>query len=305
MKTYIGIDLGGTNVRALLVDENGINLDLIKEPTNAEEGVEAVMARIIRMVRSLNYAGCGGIENVSGIGMGVPGPVDPHRGCMKMAQNLPGFEDYPIKDKLYQEFKLPVYLDNDANVAGLAEALLGAGKNYKSVYFVTCSTGIGGAYIFDGHVMTGAHGYAGEVGNMIINPKGIKHGIRNAGAAETEASGTALIRLANDFMSGEEIVDAGVIFKSAEQGDPIAVRLRADFINGYSTVLANIAHVIDPECIVLGGGVMKSEKYFYDDLVNAFNDKLYPGLRGNIALLKAELPHAGSVGAAILPKSME
>ena len=124
MKYYIGIDLGGTNVRTLLVDENGQSYSEVKDATEREKGPDAVTAKICRQIEAIDYTVCGGIENVEGIGIGVPGPVDVVKGVMIMASNLPGFENYPIAEKLSTKFNKPVFLDNDANVAGLAEAEL-------------------------------------------------------------------------------------------------------------------------------------------------------------------------------------
>ena len=163
MKYYIGIDLGGTNVRTLLVDEKGATYSEVKDNTERENGPDYVCAKIIRQIESLDTSVCGGLEGVSGIGIGVPGPVDTVNGTMIMATNLPGFENYPICDKLADRFNLPVFIDNDANVAGLAEALLGAGKNYPTCYYVTISTGIGGAFIVDGKLVSGGRGHAGRL----------------------------------------------------------------------------------------------------------------------------------------------
>ena len=149
MKYYIGIDLGGTNVRTLLVDENGESYSEVKGPTECQNGPDYVCDKIIKQIESLDTSVCGGLQGVEGIGIGAPGPVDTELGIMIMASNLPGFENYPICHKLKEKFGLPTFIDNDANVAGLAEAILGAGKDYKTNYFITCSTGVGGAFVVD------------------------------------------------------------------------------------------------------------------------------------------------------------
>ncbi|MBQ0041260.1 MAG: ROK family protein [Clostridiales bacterium] len=304
MKYYIGIDLGGTNVRTILVDEKGKIYSHIKEATHAEEGADAVMERIKNQIRNLDCDVCGGLAGVNGIGIGVPGPIDVKKGCMLMAQNLPGFEGYPICSTLRREFGLPVHINNDANVAGLAEAVLGAGKDYKSVYYITCSTGVGGGYILDRKVVSGGLGYAGEVGNIIIVPGGYKSGIRNPGSAEAEASGNALTRQGKAIL-GDAIDHAGDVFRLAEEGNEECARLRTNFIEGFSTLLANIAHTVDPECFVIGGGVMESADCFWEELVESFNNKLYPGMRNRIPLLPSEIEFCGAVGAAMLPMTME
>lgn len=303
MKYYIGIDLGGTNVRTLLVDEKGQSYSEVKDNTEREKGPDFVCSKIIRQIESLDYSVCGGIENVQGIGIGVPGPVDTVHGVMIMATNLPGFENYPICEKLSTRFNLPVFIDNDANVAGLAEALLGAGKGKPSCYYVTISTGIGGAFIVNGQLVSGGRGHAGEIGNIIVKNNGYKFGGLNPGAAEGEASGTAITRKGKELL-GEDVVNhAGDVFRLADEGNVVAQGLVDEVMSEWATMFANIAHTVDPHCFVIGGGVMKSKKYFYDRLVEQFNAKIHVGMRGYIPLLETELEDCGAIGAAMLPMS--
>ena len=303
MKYYIGIDLGGTNVRTLLVDEKGQSYSEVKDNTEREKGPDFVCSKIIRQIESLDYSVCGGIENVQGIGIGVPGPVDTVHGVMIMATNLPGFENYPLCEKLSTRFNLPVFIDNDANVAGLAEALLGAGKGKPSCYYVTISTGIGGAFIVNGQLVSGGRGHAGEIGNIIVKNNGYKFGGLNPGAAEGEASGTAITRKGKELL-GEDVVNhAGDVFRLADEGNVVAQGLVDEVISEWATMFANIAHTVDPHCFVIGGGVMKSKKYFYDRLVEQFNAKIHVGMRGYIPLLETELEDCGAIGAAMLPMS--
>ena len=303
MKYYIGIDLGGTNVRTLLVDEKGQSYSEVKDNTEREKGPDFVCSKIIRQIESLDYSVCGGIENVQGIGIGVPGPVDTVHGVMIMATNLPGFENYPICEKLSTRFNLPVFIDNDANVAGLAEALLGAGKGKPSCYYVTISTGIGGAFIVNGQLVSGGRGHAGEIGNIIVKNNGYKFGGLNQGAAEGEASGTAITRKGKELL-GEDVVNhAGDVFRLADEGNVVAQGIVDEVISEWATMFANIAHTVDPHCFVIGGGVMKSKKYFYDRLVEQFNAKIHVGMRGYIPLLETELEDCGAIGAAMLPMS--
>ena len=164
MKTYIGIDLGGTNVRIAKVSEDGEVLEQVKGPSYGQEGPEKVMANIKELLHSIpNW------QEASGIGVGVPGPVDTKAGAMMLSTNLPGFTGYPFAKELTEEFGIPTFLDNDANVAGLAEALVGAGKGLKTVFYVTISTGIGGVLVEDGKTVSGKHGFGGEIANIIID----------------------------------------------------------------------------------------------------------------------------------------
>ena len=303
MKYQIGIDLGGTNVRTLLVGEKGATYSEVKDNTERENGPDYVCAKIIRQIESLDTSVCGGLEGVSGIGIGVPGPVDTVNGTMIMATNLPGFENYPICDKLADRFNLPVFIDNDANVAGLAEALLGAGKNYPTCYYVTISTGIGGAFIVDGKLVSGGRGHAGEIGNIIVKNNGYKFGGLNPGAVEGEASGTAITRKGKEILGDDVVNHAGDVFRLAAEGNLKAKSIVVEGVSQLATMFANIAHTVDPHCFVIGGGVMKSREYFLDSLEEQFNSKIHVGMRGHIPLLKTELEDCGAIGAAMLPMS--
>ena len=163
MKTYIGIDLGGTNVRVAKVTEFGEVLSQVKGPSFGMEGPTKVMSNLKEMVREIP-----GWKECSAIGVGVPGPVDKKSGSMVLSTNLKGFTGYPFADELSKEFGMPAFVDNDANVAGLAEALVGAGKDKNVVFYVTISTGIGGALIVNGKTVSGKHGFGGEIANIII-----------------------------------------------------------------------------------------------------------------------------------------
>lgn len=303
MKYYIGIDLGGTNVRTLLVDETGKSYSEVKDSTERENGPDYVCAKIIRQISSLDTSVCGGLSGVEGIGIGVPGPVDVINGTMIMATNLPGFENYPICEKLSDKFNLPVFIDNDANVAGLAEAVLGAGKEYPTCYYVTISTGIGGAFVVDGKLVSGGRGHAGEIGNIIVKNNGYKFGGLNPGAAEGETSGTAITRKGKALLGEDKVRHAGDVFRLASEGDLKAQSIVDECISELATMFANIAHTVDPHCFVLGGGVMKSKEYFLDQLVEQFNSKIHVGMRGHIPLLQAKLEDCGAIGAAMLPMS--
>ena len=217
MKTVIGIDLGGTNVRVAKVTEDGKILQEFKSPSYAQEGPEKVTSNIIALIKKID-----GVKDCVGIGIGVPGPVDTIHNVMKMSTNLPGFTDYPLGAIIEKEVGIPCYLDNDANVAGLAEALLGAGRGEKVVYYITHSTGIGGALVVGGVVVSGKNGYAGEVGNIIVTREGEKINHLNIGAVENLASGTALVKAAKKLID-PKIESAAEIFKLAKEGNTVAL----------------------------------------------------------------------------------
>lgn len=296
MKTVIGIDLGGTNVRVAKVSEDGQILQVLSSPSHALEGTEKVMANLKSLIHQID-----GLNEVSGIGIGVPGPVDTVKGVMTMATNLPGFENYPMAQEIEREFNLPTFVDNDANVAGLAEALVGAGKGYKIVYYITHSTGVGGALVADGKVISGKNGYAGEVGNIIVQSEGEKINHLNVGAAENLFSGTALVKQAKEKLN-PNITSAKAIFDLAKEGNVVAQKMIDDMAYHFALLCSAIGHVVDPHVFVIGGGVSKSHEAYFDKILENYNNLVHVGMR-NPLFKRAELSEPGIIGAAMLPIS--
>lgn len=296
MKTYIGVDLGGTNVRAAIVDEDGKVLIQKKSPSYAQEGKEKVMDTIINLIKSLpDYESC------SGIGVGVPGPCDEKTGSMVLATNLPGFEGYSIANKLEETFNMPSFIDNDANVAALAEALVGAGKGKKVVYYVTLSTGIGGGLVINGECISGKHGFTGEIANIIIDRNRSKVNYLAVGAIENEASGTAITRKANEKAS-KKYKHAGEVFEDAHNGDLIAKEIVDNVARDLAQLFATIACVCDPDIFILGGGMMQSSDLFLPSVIEKFKEISHTQLHDDEFVL-ASFEEPGVIGAAMLPKS--
>ena len=296
MKTYIGVDLGGTNVRAAIVDEEGKVLVQKKSPSYAQEGKEKVMNTIINLIKSLpDYELC------SGIGVGVPGPCDEKTGSMVLATNLPGFEGYSIANKLEETFHMPSFIDNDANVAALAEALVGAGKGKKVVYYVTLSTGIGGGLVINGECISGKHGFTGEIANIIIDRNRSKVNYLAVGAIENEASGTAITRKANEKAS-KKYKHAGEVFEDAHNGNPVAKEIVDNVVRDLAQLFATIACVCDPDIFILGGGMMQSSDLFLPSVIEKFKEISHTQLHDDEFVL-ASLEEPGVIGEAMLPRS--
>lgn len=298
MKNYVGIDLGGTNVRAAVVTEEGTILSEMKTKTEAEKGPDYIVNKIIVLVREVmkNY-------EIHGIGIGFPGPIDGLNNDIVMSTNIPGMEHYPITKKLEEVFKVPVYIENDANVAGLAEALVGAGKLYSSTYYVTISTGIGGAFVVNGKVISGKHGHAGEIANIVIDRNRKKYNHLNIGAVENEASGTAITRKGREIF-GDSIEHAGKVFDLARANDEKALAIVDEMAKDLAYMFSVIAHVVDPHIFVLGGGVMAGKDVFLDKMIAYYMDLVHPAMR-TIEFAEAKLEEPGIVGAAMLPISKE
>lgn len=298
MNYYIGIDLGGTNVRVAKVSEKGDIIQMIKESTEIDQGVDHVMNKIIHMIEGIDD-----YQRVKGIGMGVPGPVETKTGTMLLASNLVGFEGYCIKDPIEKYFNIPTFVDNDANVAGLGEATQGAGIGCETCYYVTISTGIGGALIHNGQVISGKHGHAGEIGNLIIDRNREKLANQlNKGAVENEASGTAITRKGK-VLFGDSIEHAGHVFNLARQGNPQALELVDNMAYDLAVMFSLIGHVVDPDMFIIGGGVMtKARDVFFDKMV-AYYKTLVHKKMVDVQFCEAVLEEPGIIGAAMLPLS--
>ncbi len=296
MKSYLGIDLGGTNVRVAKISEDGKILAQVKGPSYGQEGPAKVMANIKEMVRDIP-----GWKDCAGIGVGVPGPVDTKAGTMVLSTNLPGFAGYPFADEMSKEFGMPAFLDNDANVAALAEALVGAGKGLQYVFYTTISTGIGGCLVVDGKTVSGKHGFGGEVANIIIDRNREKVNYLNIGAIENEASGTGLKRK-YEKLSGERIAHTGVVFDRALAGDEIAKKVKAEYEKDLGQYFATIACVCDPDIFILGGGMMKSADKFLPGVIEQYKAMSHTAVHDTPFVL-AGLEEPGIIGAAMLPVS--
>ena len=256
----VGVDLGGTRMRAALFDDDLQMIHRHEKPTNAKRGRDDTLRRMLELVRGILPDGAG--SQVRGIGISAPGPSNPKTGVLVAPPNLPGWHNVPLEQILRDEFGYKAYLGNDANVAALAETARGAGRGYRHVIFVTISTGIGGGIISDGRMLLGKDGLAAEVGHMslVIGD--------SVTTLEKEAAGPALIRKARvrieagepsiiiELANGDlDKISGHIIGSAAEQGDPLALSVvkRAGWIVGLGMV--SLLHVFNPEIIVIGGGV--------------------------------------------------
>jgi glucokinase len=293
MTLRMGVDLGGTNMRVALLDEKGTILKDGRERTEAHLGPVSVISRLISLVERVK-----GKEDVRGIGIGCPGPLDVKTGTILSPPNLPGWVRIPLASIVEEHFQLPVKVDNDANVAAVAEARLGAGAGHESVYYITVSTGVGGGLVINGKVFQGANGYAGEIGNMIVIPNGHKHPALNPGALETLASGTAI------GVAGEASGIAGgaeEVLHQALIGNETAQQIVNEAIDYLAMTIANLTHAINPNVFVLGGGVMKAEDQILLPLREKVTSYVYPGLRESVHVVAAKLgANSGVIGAGLI-----
>ncbi len=268
-KYFVAVDLGGSKILSVVAQPDGVRLGEDWRTTEAREGPEVVLERIVASIEAaLETAGVGRSE-LAAIGVCSPGPCDTEAGIISDSPNLPDWKDVPICRHLEEKLGAPTVLENDATAAALGEHVFGAGRGCRHMVYITVSTGIGGGLIIDGKLYRGASGNAGEIGHITIDPEGPRCGCGNRGCVEAFASGAALAaqgealvargaspalaRLAQE----EGVITGGTVGRAAEQGDPEARRLveRAGYYLGIG--LAAYVNILNPEVIVIGGGLAK------------------------------------------------
>ena len=308
----IGIDVGGTKILGIRTDEYGMVLEQVRQPTLASEGVEAVIGRIVDMIRELTPK-----EGIAAIGVGMPGPLDPVKGEVYNPPNLPGWETVPLckilRERLELPENVPVALVNDANGAALAEFKFGAGANkgIKHLVYFTISTGIGGGVITNGKMLLGASGMAAELGHIILDVNGPECGCGGYGHFEALASGTALAREAAmlvedrretsmvEMVGGDPSqVTAEIVVEAAKAGDNVACRLmeREGLLVAAGVVSA--IHSFNPEIVVLGGGVTNAGDLLFNTVRSAVEAGVMPAYRGTYEIVPAALGGtSGALGA--------
>lgn len=293
MKYAIGIDVGGTNIRIAVVDEGGNLFDIIKESTIATD-IDSLVKQIISLINRVDYKK----YNVVGIGIGVPGPVAID-GTVIYIPNLNIATSFNLKEMIEKEVNLPVYVANDANAAGLAEAIVGNGKGFDVVQYITISTGIGGGLIINKKIITGRNGLAQEIGSMVIKNGGRAPSIyKPKGCIEGECSGTMLTLKANEL--GLDCKNAGDVFLLAYNGNETAIKLKEEFIDNMAAFIGSIVAYMEPDIFVIGGGMMKSHIYFLNELIEKVNDYVHESLKDKVLIIRAKYDQdCGIIGAAM------
>ncbi len=289
-ETLLGIDLGGTKIAVAAV-RDGIIIEK-KIVSTPKEGWASVCQTMIETGLDVIAK----VGEVSGIGVGTPGPIDFATGVVKFAPNIPGFENAPIVATLSKGFGRKIEIENDANAAGLAEHVYGAAQDASSSIFITVSSGVGGGIIIHDRVWRGAHGIAGEVGHIVSLPGGPIAGSGVSGALEAFSSGTAIAKDCTYAYSRP--VTTREAFELAQAGDARAVKIIDQAARYLGSAIADFQKVIDPEVFVLGGGVSEVGDFFLDK-VRAIAEV---GARGfAIPVIRAARlgTDAGVIGAAL------
>jgi len=256
----IGVDLGGTNIAAGVVDLENRIVAKMSIPTGLPKSASDIAGDIAKLARSVCQKADIDLLDVDVIGIGTPGAVNAD-GVVENDANL-GFENTPLKALVEGITGKTVYVGNDANCAALGEQIAGAGKGTKSFVAVTLGTGIGGGVVIDGKLLTGVNGAAGEIGHMCIEMDGRECNCKNKGCFETYASATALINDARN--AGLEVAGAIDVFMAAKNGNDVAIGVLKNFQKYLAAGLINIINIFQPEMICIGGGVAGQGDYLLD-----------------------------------------
>lgn len=316
MKKIIGIDLGGTTVKFAILTEKGDVQQKWSIETDIYNNGKNIVTEIIESINHhLKLYGLTS-NDFLGIGMGSPGTVDRLEGTVIGAYNLGWSSLQPVKKLIEEGTQIPFYIDNDANVAALGEQWKGAGEGGSDVVFVTLGTGVGGGIIAGGRLLHGIKGAAGEIGHLIVDSDGYHCTCGNQGCLETVASATGIVRMARDYAEkfagdselkwlvddGQEVT-AKIVFDLAKKGDKLANIVLDKFSRYLGIACSHIANLLNPEFIVIGGGVSAAGDMILEGVGQYFNRFAFPQVRTSTKLKLAELGNdAGVIGAASLVK---
>jgi glucokinase len=295
----IGVDLGGTNLRAAAISTSGEIIEKAAATTNLDAGREAVLDDIARNIQAL--ADRVGRDGLVGVGIGIPGFIDMKNGIIVGSNNLAVLEGVSARDEIERRLGTKVILENDANAAALGETWIGAGKDVDSLVLLTLGTGVGGGIIHEGRVMHGFVGMAGEIGHIMVVPNGNPCGCGNHGCLEKHASATAVEGMAYMMGLGDDLTSRDV-FDLAEAGSENAQRVFKRMGVALGVALATLVNLFNFPLYLLSGGVLPAWKYFGPAMLDEIEHRSFTYRNTNTRVEKAVLGNeAGLYGAAYLP----
>ncbi|NTU55913.1 MAG: ROK family protein [Anaerolineales bacterium] len=306
MSLIIAIDIGGTHIRVAAYEPNSTK-PVAHKRTKSLAHTPGVFDRLASAVESIWKQG-----EVTAIGIASPGPLDPHTGTILDTPNIPQWTNFPVAPKLSERFGVPVYLDNDANMAGLAEWQFGAGKGHTDLVYLTISTGIGGGVISHNNLLQGYRGMGAELGHMTIDPDGPLCGCGHPGHVESFSSGPAIARYVNErlkagdksSLQADPNLSAAQIADAARQGDPLAISAFARAGHYLGIAVANYLAIFDPSILIFGGGVSQVGDLLFKPFEESLRKQVFhPHYLDNLTITRAALgDDAGLLGALALAR---
>ena len=315
---YVGVDIGGTNLKAGLVDENGVLLATQKMKVASIADDDGLAWTVASLVQELAHTVNLSVSDVASVGVGVPGTVEIRSGSINYTCNLP-LRNVPLRKLFHRYLSIPLYIENDANCAALAEFLVGAGRDSKRFVTITLGTGVGAGIVHNGKIYHGANGMAGEVGHMVIQRGGLPCPCGRHGCWEQYASATALKRmtaaalaahphsiLAQVVAENEGRVSGQSAFIAARRGDPVGQQVCDEYVDYLACGVVNVVNIFQPDTLAIGGGVSnEAEVQLLLPVQRRVARESIPcGRDRRTRIVKAELGNrAGIIGAALLGKN--
>jgi glucokinase len=306
MSHTVAVDIGGTHIRVAVYEPDSLK-PVAHHRTRSLAKQPGVYDRLEKAIESVWPRG-----KVKAIGIASPGPLDPHTGTILDTPNIPEWENFPLTANLSQHFQVPAFLDNDANMAGLAEWQFGAGRGHQNVVYLTISTGIGGGVISGGCLVQGFHGMGAELGHMIIDPDGPLCGCGKRGHIEAFSSGPSIARYVEEQLAAgqtsslqsQPVVTAKVIAEAARAGDALAISAFERAGHYLGIAVANYLAIFDPSILIFGGGVSQVGKYLFKPFEESLRrHTFHPRYLDNLVITKAALgDDAGLLGALALAR---
>lgn len=302
-KFILGIDLGATNIKIGLLDKD---YRIVKKKilnTSDFKDRKSLIKGIIEEIKNLLRERKISIRDILGMGMGVPGPVDFKKDIVHYFPNIKGFENIPIGEIFQREIGIKTYIDNDTNLIGLAEKRFGAGKDFKNLVYLTLGTGVGGAVFVEGKLYRGKNFTAGEIGHIPLNEKGPKCNCGGRACLERYIGNRYVLARARKILKKRDLT-LEVLSQMAKRKNKKAEFIWKDMGRKLGIVLTGIVNFFNPECIVIGGGLSKAGRILFSDIRKTVRKRaMKPSLKG-LKILKARLPDAGILGAALLVREM-
>ena len=305
----LAVDLGGTHLRVALVDSTGKILAHVKTETPKDGTADCIVRALVKAERRCREDPNVAHATVIAASVVVPGTVDKANAVVVQAPNLPCLNNFGLKVALENEFGWPVILENDANAAAMGEMWLGAARGYQNVICITLGTGVGGGIIMDGQLWRGADGSAGEIGHTAVDPfSGLQCKCGNEGCLEMLASATAIVRMTNEslpkfpqsILHGEKI-SARRVYEAGLDGDELALTVFRQVGMYLGVGVANLINLLNPEIIVIGGGVVNGWKLFEGPMRQQVAKRAFKAQQGKVKIAPAECgDNAGLLGAAKL-----
>lgn len=311
-KLYIGVDLGGTNVRSGLVDEEGNVLFRDKRKAFARESAEAPVRQIVDSMTEVVHLGGAAFPDITGIGIGSPGPLSAKKGMILRAGNLPHWLNFPLASIIEERVGVRTFIQNDANVFALGEWWKGAGRGYDDFFVMTLGTGIGGGAICGGRLLTGFNDNAAEVGHTSVDYNGLQCWCGQKGCLELYSSATGIVRMTLEeafnehwessltvYLKKPDELNSHIVCEAARAGDPLAAHVfdTAGYILGIGIV--NSLNLLNFERIAIGGGLAKAGDLILEPARRALRDRGFRSFNSHVSIVPAEIPDDAAVLGAV------